>query len=177
MDEIEIYNFKYRADFLRFIEKNKNDLIGKRIRGFFNDICYESGSCSPVVLMFDNYCIMLDYMFLSDIKIAVFPVELFEQDPTLLFVYKKENPDVRLTLYVEAFDPDFPFYDCMIEDISLDGFSHEFEVSAATGITRPAGGDYFSVIRVQMDNGRTMCICAASSICCGYLDTWTEWTL
>ena len=172
-ESIRKYRFRERTDFLVFLEENRSLFIDRKIKGFYNGTAFGYGSDSPVVLEFDGHCVMFDYLFLSSIKIAVFPAELFDQDNTLNFLYW-DIPESRKLYHPEFFDSDFPFYDCVIEDVQLDGFSQEFEINPSGTKTRPSGGDYFSVIRFLMDNGDAFCICAAPATCDGYVDTWAE---
>ena len=72
-ESIRKYRFRERTDFLVFLEENRSLFIDRKIKGFYNGTAFGYGSDSPVVLEFDGHCVMFDYLFLSSIKIAVFP--------------------------------------------------------------------------------------------------------
>ena len=62
---------------------------------------------------------------------------------------------------------------CVVDDIKVERFSHEFECDIQ-GNTRPEGGDYFLTIRLFLDSGKILCFCGADSICDGYIEIWCE---
>lgn len=62
---------------------------------------------------------------------------------------------------------------CRIVGIDVERFSESFEASPS-GTVRPAGGDYFGSIRVRLDSGIIVCICAEDAANDGYCDVWYE---
>ena len=168
------YVFRFRQEFQSFIDTYKNDLIGKSINGYFNyGGHYTLTNDGPVVLWIGSKCIILNYFFLSDVVIDVVPYNDLENDPKISFIYFGEL-DESSYRYEMVLDETFPLYNVPIKDITLDGFTEKFEVNAATGDTRPAGGDYFSTIRLIMADNRKLCLCAEDAESDGYIDTWIE---
>jgi len=168
------YEFQTWTELNDFISVNKAQLIGRKIDEYYcYGGCMNMGSAEPIVLVIGNLCVCLDYLFLSSITIHTFSKETFKSDISLNFLYKDTCCSRNLRFAI-MLDEEFPLYDFRIEDISVDKFSHKFEINSSTGETRPEGGDYFSVIKFHMENEKKLCICAADAICDGWVDAWIE---
>ncbi len=64
--------------------------------------------------------------------------------------------------------------DYTIAGIEVERFSEAFECEPSSGAVRPAGGDYFSTIRLVFRNGRKLCICGDDAEADGYTVVWAE---
>ena len=66
------------------------------------------------------------------------------------------------------------FENHIIKQITVDRFSHAFEINGATGEMKPDDGDYFSTIRIFLDNERVIGFQGCDAISDGYVYYWTE---
>ena len=168
------YEFKTWTDFSDFIKDNKDSIVGQRINGLYWNGGMGCGmSDGPIVFLLDKICICMEYYLLSDIVIYTFSQQQLNADMTLNFLYK-DIPESRNVKHFVWLDETLPLRGRKIKDISLCKFSHKFEINPSTGETRPDGGDYFSTIVCNLDNGWKLCICAEAAIYDGYVDVWIE---
>lgn len=168
---VSCYSFEEATPFLSFIKANKEKLIGKTLTE-----CWGNGRIgdlydSPLVLVFKEFSVIVEYYFYSNITIWIIDTESFHADPSLHTMYKN-LPEHYNVSYGIFSDDEFPFLNCKVEDISVKRFSHSFEINASTGERRPDGGDYFSVISIDFDNGYTLHICGADALYDGYIEVW-----
>lgn len=169
------YNFIEAEPLIQFIQTHQNKIIGKTLKKFYTEYWPEenlaSSSCEAVVLEIDEYCIDLHYHFPSDITITVGQKEEIEQ-----YQWKKMIIDIRNDIenYFDYGVKKELIEGCKIESIEIKHFSHAFECNPVTGEMRPDGGDYFSTIKLNLDSGKALCFCGASSICDGYIEIWCE---
>ena len=61
----------------------------------------------------------------------------------------------------------------IILDVSVERFSEAFRCGK-TGKMRPAGGDYFSTIRLFLDSGKILCSTGLDDITDGWNEMWCE---
>ena len=165
------FNFLDATSFITFINNNKDKIVGQKICRYYSDGFFGSFACGPVVFEFENFSVIIDYCFYSDIDIYVANKEMVINDNSLNFLYKDIPESRNLETWVHE-DEEFPYIERTIVDIDISRFSSEFETNPSTGETRPEGGDYFSTITVYLDNNEEFYICAASPICDGGIDVW-----
>lgn len=168
---VSCYSFEEATPFLSFIKANKEKLIGKTLTE-----CWGNGRIgdlydSPLVLVFEEFSVIVEYYFYSSITIWITDAESFHADTTLNFLYKNIPESCKLSYGIFPNESN-PFLGCKVTDIKLDRFSHSYEIDASTGECRPDGGDYFSVISIDFDNGDTLHICGADALYDGYIEVW-----
>lgn len=170
------YHFTEAEPLIKFIDDNRNVIIGSTLKylhtlywPFRGRISYSE---KPVILEFDDFCVVIKYFVYSDIEIMVGTKEELIVDNDLLF----NVSDVFVDYYGEEFENGVEkelLENRKITDIKIDRFSEEFEFNIH-GDTRPAGGDYFDTIRICMDSGLSLCICGAEAIMDEYVGVWCE---
>ena len=164
------FSFMEAAPLIDFIEKHKERIIGKSIVGFFSTVSFGSYSDEPLAFEFGEFVLVLHYFFYSDLTMHIIPPEQFHSDETLNFLYENIPGSRNLCHYIRK--NKFPYAGCKIVDVSVERFSHEFEINASTGETRPDGGDYFKTITVHLEGGKCFHICALDAEADGYVRTW-----
>ena len=173
---MQVFDFTEAEPLLRFIESHSKEIIGHAIKSFYIDIWPMLGrddiSDEPVVLEMDNGCIQFTYLVYSDLTITVGSIDEIRQDYRVDGVMKRRD---RIKNY---FDYDGSVKKEDIEgrtviNITVDRFSHEFDYNIQ-GDLRPEGGDYFSTIRLHLDNGMCLCFCGEDAIMDGYVRVWCE---
>ncbi len=170
------YHFTEAEPLIKFIDDNRNVIIGSTLKylhtlywPFRGRISYSE---KPVILEFDDFCVVIKYFVYSDIEIIVGTKEELIVDNDLLFNVR----DVLVDYYGEEFGDGVEkelVENRKIIDIKIDRFSEEFECNTQ-GDIRPAGGDYFDTIRICMDSGLSLCICGEAAIMDEYVDVWCE---
>lgn len=176
---MHVYHFSEATPLIKFIDEKKDRIIGgtlKRLDTLYWPI-YERANISelPVILEMDDYCIVVNYLLVSDIEIRIGKKEALmkDEDAAYLFNIRNEMQDY----YEEELELGIKkalIENCKIEDIQIERFSEAFECNSATGEMRPEGGDYFSVIRIYLDRGVTLCLCGVDAITDGYVKVWCE---
>lgn len=173
------YNFIEAKPLLDFIEKNKDKIIGHTLKKLHTEYWPDCGRVSlsdnDVVLELDDYCIVINYLIISDIQITVGSKEDVSQNQETAKIINYRN--VIQDYYAAEFERGVKkelIEERRIEKIEIERFSESFECNASTGKTRPDGGDYFSDIRLYLDSGLMLCLCAADSTMDGYIELWCE---
>lgn len=173
------YSFVEASPLLKFIEDNKKYIIGFKLKYLHTEFWpeYERRSLSdmPVVLEFENYCIVINYLVYSDIELVIGKKEELVKDREVADIVNIRNN--MHDYYREEFERGIKkelIESCKIVDIQVDRFSEAFECDGATGEMRPDGGDYFSTIRLCLDSGGSLCFCGVDSILGGYVEVWYE---
>ena len=164
------FDFYNAEPLLKFISQNRDRIIGQHIRHFYSSLPFGGMSNTPLAFELDDYCIIISYYFYSDMTLHVVGSKDLQNDLSLNFLYKDIPESRNLKQWVH--EEDFPFIGQAISNIRIHRFSHEFEINPSTGETRPDGGDYFSVITVALSTGQEFNICAADTICDGYVEIW-----
>ena len=168
--KIAEYRFMDATPLLNCIDKYKSDIIGRPIKAYYAMYSYGCMNDQPIVFQFDHIAIAVFYFFYSDLTLYTFKPEQLTNDPSLSFLFE-DDPERASDCYPLAKE-DFPFIGCRIADVTVERFSEEFEINAATGETRPEGGDYFKKITVHLEDGRRFYICADDAISDGYIEIW-----
>ncbi len=164
------YEFYNAEPLLSFINQNRDRLIGQHIRHFYSSAPFGEMADTPLAFELDDYSIIVSYYFYSDMRLYAVGSEDLQNDLSLNFLYKDIPGSGNLENWVH--EEEFPFIGQVISDIRIHRFSHEFEINPSTGETRPDGGDYFSVITIVLSSGKEFNICAADTICDGYVEIW-----
>lgn len=164
--------FKEAAPLLDFIEKHRNKIIGNTIKKFYSAHYYGDLNPAPVAFSLEGFDLILCYLIYSDMTLWIAEEGAIQKDPQLNFIYPK-NPAIYRPYLNEE---EFPYLDQKIADIEIERFSNAFEINPSTGAMRPAGGDYFKKITVQLENGKKFYICAAPTSYDGYLCLWDDET-
>ncbi|MCR4708747.1 MAG: hypothetical protein K5653_00645 [Clostridiales bacterium] len=168
---IKEYKFYNAEPLIQFISDNKDKIIGQHIRKFYSTKAIMEMSDIPIVFVLDDYSVIVSYFIYSDMTLHIVDSQIKGKEICLNFLYK-DFPGSDI-LDERAFEiEDFAFIDQEISDIHIERFSHEFETNPSTGETRPEGGDYFSMITVDMCDGQKLHICAADTLYDGYVEFW-----
>ena len=125
-------------------------------------------------LELEEYCVVVNYLIQSDIELVVGKKEEIVNIQDVAHIVNIRN--VIHDYYSEEFERGIKknlIENCKIVDIQVDRFSEAFECNT-NGDIRPAGGDYFSTIRITMDSGVILCLCGVDSITDGYVEVWYE---
>ena len=166
----EYFEFYNAEPLLAFIKQNRDRIIGQHIRHFYSSAPFGEMSDTPLAFELDDYSIVLSYYFYSAMDLYVVDSQSLRKDLSLNFLYR-DIPESRNLRY-RISEVEFPYIGQAITDIRLVRFSHEFEINPSTGETRPDGGDYFSVITIVLSSSQEFNICAATTICDGYIEIW-----
>lgn len=164
---VKTITYKEASPFIDYIQKNKQHIIGKSIKGFYSDGFFGYSCFEPLAFEFDDFVIILRYYFYSDITIHIVDPDFFHSDNS-----KNSSEKPNLCYYIDK--TDFPYINCKIIDIEVERFSEEFEINPSTRKTRPKGGDYFRTITVHLEGGNKFHICALSAISDGGTIVW-DW--
>ena len=176
---MKTYSFTEATMLMKFIDENKENIIGCSLKQFHTEYWPHYGRSSlsdiPVVLEFANYCIAINYLIYSDIEIVIGTKDKLQRNKTIADVINIRN--VIHDYYSEEFELGIKkelIEGCKIVDIQIERFSEAFECNGATGEMRPDGGDYFSTIRICLDSGVVLCLCGVDAITDGYVEVWCE---
>ena len=171
------FQFVEATPFIEFIEKNKSRIIGHILKELFTDYWPDKirymMSDQPFIIRIDDLFIMINYLIPSDIELIIGSKEEIAQvDKCDMLQIKNRLQDY----YEEEFEDGVKkelIEGRIITGIDIERFSEEFECNCQ-GKTRPAGGDYFSTIRIRLDSGTTLCLCGDDAIVDGYMRFWCE---
>ena len=174
MAVVKKYNFTNASDLIEFICKNTDLIKEEKVKSV-----YQTGACSQfniedikmcssdesIVIEFNSYAILLDYMDISDIWMTIIDSENFYNGKLIIdspykdfFVPEKDD---ELT--------DFRVFDQEITDVLVERFSHSFDIDPSGTEKAIEGGDYFASIIVMMgDIG--LYVCAEEALFDGYMD-------
>ena len=169
-------NFTEAKPLISFFEENKERIIGNTLKHLYTDywISYENKSMSdlPIILELERFYVVIEYYLTSDLDISIGSIDE---------VYNNEETESVINRRNEILNY-FTFHDSVkredvegrkIVNITIEQFSHSFE-SSINGDIRPDGGDYFSTIKVHLDNRLNLCFCGADADCDGYVISWCE---
>ena len=173
---MKVFNFMEAQPLLRFIDSHSEEIVGHTIKSLYINYWperdYRIMSDEPVVLEMDNGCILLEYLIFSDMTIKIGSKEEIRQEDRVddIIRFRNENPN-----YFECEDlvNKDDIEGRTISKITVDRFSHAFECNIQ-GDERPEGGDYFSTIKLHLDNGMILCFCGADAEADGYVFSWCE---
>ena len=167
---IKKVTFLEAESLLRYIEENKDQIIGQKICNFYRDNLLNSISDGPAVFEFEQFSLIIHYYWYSDLTIYVVEPEKVRNDLSLNFLYKDIPESRNVRHWVQPIE--FPYIGCRISSVEVERFSEQFEINPSTGETRPDGGDYFSKITIHLDDGRKFYICAEDALFDGYMTIW-----
>ena len=162
------YKFTEAQPLIDFIDRFKQETIGHTLVGYHSDL-WPIGrkwiTDLAIILEMDDYCIAFATFFLSELELTIGKKEEMETDA-----------DLRDMLHERGFPEDeyaetkHLVEGCKVLSVSVERFSDAFIVSECTEEVRPEGGDYFSVIRLCLDSGTTLCYCGYDE----YTEYWSE---
>ena len=169
------FRFDEATPLIEFIENNKHRIVGQTLQFFHNafwpDLYRENVmSDEPIIIELDDYCLLINYLLLSDITFFIGSKE------EIIQLYGAER---IMTLRDKIHDFfDYGVRKDLIEgrkiiDIGVERFSHAFEYTIQ-GDERPDGGDYFSAVKFFLDSGLILCIRGDDAISDGYVRVWCE---
>ena len=122
----------------------------------------------PVILQLDDDFLVISYHYPSSMALQVCCKEALENDMNIVdLLQKRPRKFARNDIKKRQLEGR------RITNITVERFSDAFECNS-DGDIRPAGGDYFSTIRLYLDHGNTLCLTGADSICDGYSELWCE---
>ena len=176
--EQKIFAFDDGSALQAFIDQNRDRIVGHTIKACYIDlgIYCKAESAGPVFLILDDICLGIDYLFEGHIRIITVEESDFEFTGTA-----NKDPEIKSGTFHsrtaewkdEWIDwyPEMPGMDQKIVDISLERFSHAYE-NYIDGL-RPDGGDYFSEIRLTLEDGTELHINADDSWGSdGFVEVW-----
>ena len=172
------YHFTEATPLLKFIDENKENIIGCTLCYFHAEYwpCHGRSDISdiPIILELTDYCIAIEYVIYSSIWITIGTRDELKENHDIGCVIDLRN---RIQdYYCEEFEEGICkelIENCKIVDIQIERFSDAFECNT-NGDIRPAGGDYFSTIRITLDSGVVLCLCGVDSVTDGYVEVWYE---
>ena len=153
------FRFTAAEPLCRALRENRDLFIGQQIRQFYH--C-GNPTDAPVVFVLDRFSVIVTFLWASDLAVDLVPNEAVQQDPSLNFLFR-DLPESRNVCFALRPFPAF-FVGRTIAGITVERFSHAFEGYEA----HPAGGDYFSGIRVQLREGGSFAICPEDPLFDGY---------
>lgn len=185
------YDFTEAEPLLRFIDENRDKIIGQHIRGFYSVGLFAGYSdfynmtenepddwvfytllsggetdC-PIAFRLDDFCIVVEYYFISELGLYITDTDSLISDLSLNFLFKDIPESSALSYNLKK--TEFPYTDKEISDIQIERFSEEFEIDPSTGETCPDGGDYFSTITVTFTDNERMHIHGGDADDDGYM--------
>lgn len=175
---MKVLQFYEATPLIDFIEQHRSDIIGHTLTELFTFFWpYRNRrvmSDEPIIFKLDNCFLVVNYLIYSDMEIVVCSEEELENDRTCAHLLHIKN---EVCNYYDDEFGDGEKKDQIegrtIVGIAVERFSEAFEYNTA-GDMRPAGGDYFSTIRLHLDSGKTLCFCGCDSITDGYNEIWCE---
>lgn len=173
---MKAFHFTETQPLLHFIESHASEIIGHTIKSLY--INYWPGmdrrrmSDEPVVLEMDNRCILFEYLIYSDLTITTGSKDAIRQQDRVDAVMRFREEIINYFEYDDSVKKE-DIEGRTVINITIDRFSHAFEYNIQ-GDERPEGGDYFSTIRLYLDNGVILCFCGAAAIDDGYVFVWCE---
>ena len=167
---VKKYTFTEAWPLKQFFRENRKKFLGQHIHAFYSDNEFAQTAFSPVVFELDDYCLVVDYEFYSNMKLYVVDKKTFNQDKSLNFLYTDTPYSKNNGYYIEK--QKFPYIGDEITDIEIKQTSYPLKISEAHDIYLPKGGDYFTTITVIMDEEWEFCICAAAAVVDGGIEVW-----
>lgn len=166
------FYFEEATPLIEFFEQHKNSIIGHTLEELITDNWPVKAqrvlSDTPVILKLDNCILVVTYFFPSSVEIRVCIKEELENDMNIVgLLHREPHHFDRCDIKKQEIQGR------IITDISVERFSDAFECNP-DGDMRPAGGDYFSTIRLFLHKGKTLCLRGADSIIDGYSEMWCE---
>ena len=166
------FYFEEATPLIDFFEQHKNNIIGHTLEELITDNWPVKAqrvlSDTPVILKLDNCTLVVTYYFPSSMTIRVCTEEELENDMNIVGLlhcgpHHFDRREIRKQKIQGR----------KIADITVERFSDAFECDPH-GDVRPAGGDYFSTIRLFLHKGKTLCLRGVDSIIDGYSEMWCE---
>ena len=176
--EQRIFHFDEATPLLSFLEQHREYIVGHTLNAIYAKCMYtKSMDENMVFLSMDDYCIGIEYLWESDLSILIADQKDFEIDREI------HNDSGHKNVHFHSHLPEVrdvytdwcvwtPGMNQKIVDIKVERFSHKFN-SYGDDI-RPEGGDYFSAIRLILEDGTKLCFRGLDAITDGYIDVWME---
>lgn len=176
--EQRLFHFDEATPLLAFLEKHRDYYIGHTLKAVYAYCMYTNAMDENMVfLVLDDYCIGIEYLFESDLSILTADKNDFEIEDAV----RNDSGDKyihfhsRLTTVRDVYS-DWcvwtPAMNQKIVDVQVERFSHAF--NSCGDEIRPEGGDYFSTIRLVLEDGAKLCFRGMDAITDGYVDVWME---
>lgn len=130
-----------------------------------------------VFLALDDYCIGIEYLFESDLSILTAD----KKDFLIENAIHNDSGDKyarfhsRLTAVRDVYSDWcvwMPAMEQKIVDVQVERFSQAF--NSRGDEIRPEGGDYFSTIRLVLEDGAKLCFRGMDAMSDGYVEVWME---
>ena len=176
---MKTYTFTEATPLLNFIAENKQHIVGGTLKRFDAEYWLHHNSKIisdlPIVLLINDYCVAVNYLVPSDMELIIGTKEELTKTQEIHLVVTAR--DEIIDYFGQQFETGIKqecIEGCTIKDIHIERFSDEFECNGATSEMRPAGGDYFSTIKLHLDSGVVLCLRGAEAILDGYIEYWCE---
>ena len=148
---------------LRALERSKEQFIGQQINGYDTSNRFGELVDTPVAFVLDDKCIAIEFLQPSRLRILITDLP-----------HTKAWKVPEFGTYLFRDEETFPFLGRKIEAVKVMRFSREFTVDPVTDGIRPKGGDYFSDILIQLEDGNTIRIVAEDAMFDGYMTVKSE---
>lgn len=173
---LKTFRFKEARPLLDFIDSYSKEIVGHTIRtlyiNFWPDLDHPIMSDEPVILEMDNRYILLEYLIYSDLTITIGNRDELRQNDRVDAVMSIRDNIINYFEFCDSVKKEDVEGQTVIK-VTVDRFSHAFEYNIQ-GDERPEGGDYFSTIKLYLDNGMILCFCGADAEADGYICSWCE---
>ena len=195
-------HFDEATPLIDFIEQHRSQIVGHQLKELLTHFWPMKNRCvisdELVIVKIDDYCLAIDYVVRSDISIMVYTEEEYENrigqisKPQIWHMHfdnYEEELDYRVrssfipeikTICVDYYDEEFGdgeekdlIEGRIITDVTVERFSDSIYIDVGRH-ERPAGGDYFSTIRLILDSGKTLCFSGEDGSADGWIDIWCE---
>ena len=174
IDTVTTYCFDTRNELVEFLKMHKKEIVGQKIKCIYSAYGYiETLDDWPIILSFSEYMVAVEYMYLSDIVLHILPVDFFHRFKNAPQQTEFFDSDFYLS-YEDDVAKNFTSNNTAVENISVKAFSYGHYRDSVSDEFRPEGGDYFSTIKLHLQNGMRLCICGKDSVHDGYMDVWEE---
>ena len=172
------FRFDEATPLLQFIDRYRDRIVGHTLKACYVDgFLYVKfdGASRPVFLVLDDSCIGIEYLYPGHATIITAEESDFEITGEIL----NDTRYKMITFHsrIPGRDDDgllwcseMPAMNQKITDISIGRHSNKYEDYPNS--ERPEGGDYFSWIKLTLEDGTELNINAEDSLMDGYVDVW-----
>ncbi len=171
------FKFDEATPLQEFIDKYRDRVVGHVLKACYTEfgIYVSSESTSqPVFLVLDDLIIGIEYLYRGHVTVFTAQESDFEfeeetdEDGCRDFIFQSRIPGRKNTY--GSWKTDMPAMNQKITDIMIGRHSKRYEDCA--GSWRPEGGDYFSWLKLTLEDGTKMTIYAEHATSDGYVDVW-----
>lgn len=170
LDPKLVIQFYEAKSLIKYIRDNVNALLKESIRGIYTPGPISWSEYNPgkriydtaeeMIIDFDSFAIMLEYYYLSDLKIKILDHEDMNAEiMNKVHILGHDRP-VTIPFQLDEIGPNNILAEINkpIKEIIIECFNHEFPIEPFGDCIRTAGGDYFaSIYIITEDKGLHIC--------------------